>query len=188
LAKAGYPGGKGFPKVEILINTSEDHRRIAEAIQAMWRSVLNIPVGVANQEWASYLENTTKVNYDIARRSWIGDYPDPSTFLDIMRGGDGNNRTGWSNPAYNRLMAEARTEADTARRRRILSKAEALLLDEAPIIPVYPYVTMELVKPYVHGLSPTVLDYHPLKFVSIDPDWRHHLEPADTTLAASARP
>jgi ABC-type oligopeptide transport system substrate-binding subunit len=188
LAKAGYPGGKGFPQIEILINTSEDHRRIAEAVQAMWRAALGIPVSVANQEWASYLENTTKVNYDIARRSWVGDYPDPSTFLDIMRSGDGNNRTGWSNPVYDRLLAEARTEADTARRMQLLSKAEALLLDESPVIPVYHYVTMELVKPYVRGLYPTVLDYHPLKFVSLDPDWRNHPEAADTTLAADARP
>jgi len=188
LAKAGYPGGKGFPPFEILINTSEDHRRIAEAVQAMWRSVLNIPAGVANQEWASYLENTTRVHYDVARRSWIGDYPDPSTFLDIMRGGDGNNRTGWSNPAYNQLLAQARSEPDTAQRMRLLSRAEALLLDESPVIPVYHYVTMELVKPYVRGLYPTVLDYHPLKFVSIDPDWRRHPELADTTLAEVARP
>ena len=188
LAKAGYPGGKGFPPIEILINTSEDHRRIAEAVQAMWRAALGIPVTVANQEWASYLANTTKVNYDIARRSWIGDYPDPSTFLDIMRGGDGNNRTGWANPAYDRLLSEARTEADTARRMQLLSRAEALLLDEAPVIPVYHYVTMELVKPYVRGLYPTVLDYHPLKFVSIDPDWRNHPEAAESTLAAAPRP
>jgi ABC-type oligopeptide transport system substrate-binding subunit len=188
LARAGYPDGKGFPKVEILINTSEDHRRIAEAVQAMWRATLNIPIGVANQEWASYLENTTKVNYDIARRSWIGDYPDPSTFLNIMRSGDGNNRTGWSNAAYDRLIAEAGAEPDTSRRMKLLSEAEALLLSESPVIPVYHYVTMELVKPYVRGLYPTVLDYHPLKFVSIDPDWRNHPEPADTALAADARP
>jgi len=186
LAKAGYPGGKGFPHIEILINTSEDHRRIAEAVQAMWRSVLNIPVDVANQEWASYLANTTKVNYDVARRSWIGDYPDPSTFLDIMRTGDGNNRTGWSNASYDRLCAQAHEEANPARRMQLLAKGEGLLLDEAPVIPVYHYVTMELVKPYVRGLYPTVLDYHPLKFVAIDPEWREHPEPSDTTLAAGA--
>lgn len=190
LAKAGYPGGKGFPHIEILINTSEDHRRIAEAVQAMWRANLGIPVDVANQEWASYLEKTTQVKYDVARRSWIGDYPDPSTFLDIMRGGDGNNRTGWSNPEYDRLCAQARMEADPTRRMKLLSQAEAVLLDESPVIPVYHYVTMELVKPYVRGLYPTVLDYHPLKFVSIDPDWREHPEPAgsDSTLAAERQP
>ena len=183
LAKAGYPDGKGFPKIEILINTSEDHRRIAEAVQAMWARELHIPVAVSNQEWASYLAATTGLKYEVARRSWIGDYPDPSTFLDIMRTGDGNNRTGWSSATYDRLIGEARREADPARRMQILSRAEAVLLDDAPVIPIYHYVTMELVKPYVRGLYPTVLDYHPLKFVSIDPDWRSHPEPADTTVA-----
>jgi len=183
LAKAGYPDGKGFPKFEILINTSEDHRRIAEAVQAMWARELHIPVAVSNQEWASYLAATTGLKYEVARRSWIGDYPDPSTFLDIMRTGDGNNRTGWSSATYDRLIGEARREADPARRMQILSRAEAVLLDDAPVIPIYHYVTMELVKPYVRGLYPTVLDYHPLKFVSIDPDWRSHPEPADTTVA-----
>jgi len=183
LAKAGYPDGKGFPKIEILINTSEDHRRIAEAVQAMWSRELHIPVAVSNQEWASYLAATTGLKYEVARRSWIGDYPDPSTFLDIMRTGDGNNRTGWSSATYDRLIGEARREADPARRMQILSRAEAVLLDDAPVIPIYHYVTMELVKPYVRGLYPTVLDYHPLKFVSIDPDWRSHPEPADTTVA-----
>jgi len=145
-------------------------------------------VGVSNQEWASYLEATTKGRYDVARRSWIGDYPDPSTFLEIMRSGDGNNRTGWANPEYDGLLAQAHRETDPARRAQLLARAEALLLDESPVLPIYHYVTMELVKPYVRGLYPTVLDFHPLTRVWIDHDWRSHPAPADSQLAAEARP
>jgi ABC-type oligopeptide transport system substrate-binding subunit len=168
LAKAGYPGGKGFPKVELLFNTSEDHRLIAEALQAMWKRELNVRVELSNQEWASYLNATTTKNYQIARRSWIGDYLDPSTFLTMWTSGDGNNRTGWSSARYDALVRAAGSESDPARRLDLLSQAEGVLLDELPVLPIYHYVSSDLVKPYVRGISPTLLDFHPLKGVWID--------------------
>jgi ABC-type oligopeptide transport system substrate-binding subunit len=168
LAAAGYPGGRNFPTIEILFNTSEDHRRIAEAIQAMWQRELSIDVRLSNQEWGSYLDATTRLRYDVARRSWIGDYLDPNTFLASYVTGDGNNRTGWSHPRYDALIADAALEPDPARRLRLLAAAEALLLDESPVIPIYHYATNELVKPYVRGIFQTPLDVHPLTHVSID--------------------
>lgn len=171
LALAGYPDGKGFPKISILFNTSEDHRRIAEAIQAMWKRVLRIDVELSNQEWGSFLQATTALQYDVARRSWIGDYLDPNTFLATMVTGDGNNRTGWSNARYDSLVAAASHEADPARRFAMLREAEAIVLDQAPVIPIYQYSTNEMVKPYVRGLYPNALDTHPLKDVWIDHDW-----------------
>ncbi len=168
LAKAGYPGGKGFPKIEILFNTSEDHRRIAEAIQAMWKKDLNIPVALSNQEWASYLAATTNKEYDVARRSWIGDFRDPMTFLDMWVTGSGNNRTNWSDMRYDALVREATTEPDAARRLTLLSQAEAILLADGPVIPIYHYTQSALVKPYVVGIHSTLLDVHPLTEVWID--------------------
>jgi ABC-type oligopeptide transport system substrate-binding subunit len=178
LAKAGYPGGEGFPSISILFNTSEDHRRIAEAIQAMWKRELGISIGLSNQEWGSYLQATTALQYDVARRSWIGDYLDPTTFLGCYVTGDGNNRTGWSDATYDRLLREAAAELDPARRMTLLREAEARILDQAPVIPIYHYSTNDLVKPYVRGLYPTALDTHPLKHVWIDHDWRTREEPA----------
>jgi ABC-type oligopeptide transport system substrate-binding subunit len=172
LAKAGYPGGDGFPEVDILFNTSEDHRRIAEAIQAMWMQTLGIRVTLSNQEWASYLNATTSLEYQVARRSWIGDYPDPTTFLNCFLSGDGNNRTGWSNPEYDRLLNESSREADPAKRNVMLREAERILINDGVVIPMYHYVSTELIKPYVRGHHPTSLDVHPLKFVWIDRDWR----------------
>jgi ABC-type oligopeptide transport system substrate-binding subunit len=171
LAKAGYPGGKGFPKISILFNTSEDHRRIAEAIQAMWKRELAIDIELSNQEWGSYLQATTSLQYDVARRSWIGDYLDPNTFLACYVTGDGNNRSGWSDRRYDAMIREAAGEVDQARRLDILSRAEALLLADGPVIPIYHYSTNELVKPYVHGIYQTALDIHPLTYVWIDHDW-----------------
>jgi oligopeptide transport system substrate-binding protein len=171
LARAGFPGGEGFPRIEILFNTSEDHRRIAEAIQAMWSGTLGIPVTLSNQEWASYLHATTNLQYQVARRSWIGDYPDPTTFLNCFLTGDGNNRMGWSNPEYDRLLKASESEPDTAARFAMLREAEKILIEDGAVIPMYHYVSTELVKPYVRGHYPTSLDVHPLKFVWIDHGW-----------------
>jgi oligopeptide transport system substrate-binding protein len=110
----------------------------------------------------------------VARRSWIGDYLDPNTFLSCWITGDGNNRTGWSSRRYDALLREAAREVDPPRRFAILREAEALLLDEGPTIPIYHYSTNELVKPYVHGIHQTALDVHPLTYVWIDRDWRRN--------------
>ena len=174
LARAGFPDGRGFPKFTILFSTSEDHRRIAEAIQAMWRRELGVPVELRNMEWSSYQQATTTLNYDVARRSWIGDYLDPSTFLSLLTSGNGNNRSGWSDPEYDRLMRDSEHEVDPAKRFALLRAAEARALASSPYLPIYHYATHELVKPYVKGVFHTALDVHPLSRVWIDRGWREH--------------
>ena len=168
LAEAGYPNGSGFPSVSILFNTSEDHRKIAEAIQAMWKEHLGIAVQLQNQEWATYLRNTIDKNYEIARRAWIADYKDPNTFLYILRTGDGNNRSGWGNPEYDALIAAAGRELDPTERMRLLAQAETIALDEMPFLPIFAYRTTEFVAPYVRGLHSTATDTHMLRFVSFE--------------------
>lgn len=171
LARAGYPNGAGFPRLDILFNTAENHRQIAQAIQQMWVRNLNIHVSLRNEEWASYLKSLDNLSYDIARRGWIGDYPDPSTFTELMRTNDGNNRTGWGNPQYDRLLALARSETDPSRRMDLFRQSEALLLEESPVISLYTYTTNELLKPYVRGFHPNPLDEHLLTEVWIDYQW-----------------
>jgi oligopeptide transport system substrate-binding protein len=168
LAEAGYPGGRGFPKAEILFNTSQDHRKIAEAIQEMWKRELGIDVSLTNQEFASYLKATTSLQYQVARRAWIGDYKDPNTFLYCLRSGDGNNRSGWSHAGYDSLIARAGRTLDPQDRMRILAEAEAVALEEMPFMPIYGYLTVEMVAPYVRGWYPTALDMHPLKDIWLD--------------------
>src|SRR6185369_2910726 len=131
---------------------------------------LHIDVTLTNQEWASYLKATTGLQYDVARRSWIGDYLDPNTFLACFVSGDGNNRTGWSDPEYDRLIRTAASELDPARRFTLLAGAERRLLEDGPVIPIYHMATNELIKPYVRGLYPTPLNVHPLTHVWIDRD------------------
>ena len=159
LAEAGYPDGKGLPPVEILYNTSEAHRIIAEAIQRMWREYLNVDARLLNQDWKVYLSSMNNLNYTVARSAWIGDVADPINFLECFQTGLGNNRTGWSSREFDALIKAAYNEADEARRLKLLQQAEAVLLDEAPIIPIYFYTWKFLKAPEVKGLVPNVLGY-----------------------------
>lgn len=168
LAEAGFPGGKGFPKFDILINTMESHRTIGEAIQEMWKKHLNIPVGVLNQDWNVYLESQRKLDFDLCRAGWIGDYLDPYTFLSIWQTGDGNNNTGWSSPAYDALMQKSLREGDTARRMALLQDAENILLEELPMVPLYWYVRSHLSRPEVKGLKSSLLEHRCYKAVYLE--------------------
>jgi ABC-type oligopeptide transport system substrate-binding subunit len=181
LAEAGYPNGEGFPQLEISFNTLDTHRKIAEAIQQMWTTNLNVRFRLHNEEWASYLKTRRNKEYDIARMGWIADYPDASAFIDLMEGNNANNDTGWANAEYDRLLRASRGETDPARRRELLRQAEAILLDEAPVLPIYTYAVNSLRKPYVRGIYPTALDIHPLNEVCIDRRWREQGESEDGT-------
>jgi oligopeptide transport system substrate-binding protein len=168
LAEAGYPNGKGFPKFNILINSSEAHRAVAEAIQQMWKQELNIDVGIENQEWKVFMDSMNNLNYDIARYGWIGDFMDPVTFLGMWRTGDGNNCTGWSNPNYDGLLDEAAQTADPKQRFAILHQAEQLWLSEPPGVVIYWYTDFYLLRPSVKNWNPLVLNNHNYKFIDLE--------------------
>lgn len=169
LAAAGYPDGKGFPAFDILINTSEAHRALAEAVQAMWKQHLNVPARVLNQDWGVYLESQRKLDYQVCRAAWVGDYLDPATFLAMWQTGDGNNNTGWSNQRYDELIKQSFREGDAARRLQLLNEAETLMLNEAPILPVYWYTHSYLMRPEVKGLLPSLLEHRCYKAVELKP-------------------
>ena len=165
LAQAGYPEGVGFPPVEILFNTSEDHRQVAEAIQAMWRENLGIRVGLRNQDWKVYLNSLSTLDYDIARSAWIGDVIDPVNFLECFTSGNGNNRTGFSSPIFDGLIEQARSASSVSERFERLREAEKVLLEEAPIAPLYFYTRVFLKEPRVEGVYPNLLGYLDFKHV-----------------------
>jgi oligopeptide transport system substrate-binding protein len=167
LAEAGYPDGKGLPSVEILFNTSDSHRVIAEAIQQMWKTRLGVNATIQNQEWKVYLDTTRTLNYQISRAGWIGDYDDPHTFLELWVTGGGNNQTGWSDPAYDRLLRsalETRTDAD---RMAVYQKLEAILADEVPVIPIYFYTRVYAISPKVKNWISTPLDNRAWKWIDL---------------------
>ena len=169
-AEAGYPDGAGFPKSELLYNTLESHKIIAEALQQMWKKNLGIDITLRNEEWKVYLDSRKLGKFDLFRYGWIADYVDPNAFLDMWLSYGGNNNSGWVNKEYDNLIEEAGRTIDTTARFKIFQKAEALLLDEAPIIPIYHYTTGYLLRPSVKNWNLTILDHQAYKYVYLETD------------------
>jgi oligopeptide transport system substrate-binding protein len=168
LAEAGFPNGQGAPPIELLFNTSENFRVLAEALQEMWRRELGLDVRLVNQEFKVVLSERRAGRYQMLLSDWVGDYLDASTFLEPWRSDSGNNHTGWGNVDYDTLLFAAARNPDPASRAGQLQKAEILLLNAAPIIPLYYNNHTFLLRPSVKGWHPTLLDHHPYKHVWLE--------------------
>ena len=169
LAEAGYPDGKGFPELELMFNTQEEHRRVATAVQEMWKQALNIHINLTNLDWKVYLDKESRLDYQVSRAGWIGDYLDPTNFLELFITGGGNNRTGWSNAQYDHYLKQAMLTADQDARYAILRQAEQLLMEEVPVVPIYIYTRRRLIATSVRGWEDNLLDQHPYKYLYLQP-------------------
>ena len=152
LEEAGYPQGRGFPSLTLQFNSNERHRKTAEAIQEMWRQNLGIEIALAPKEWQVYMADQAAMNYDISRSGWGPDYLDPMTFMDVFLSGGGNNITGWSNSRYDSLIAQANGTGDNSLRMKAMHEAEAVLMDEMPVMPLYFYVNDNLIRENIQGV------------------------------------
>jgi oligopeptide transport system substrate-binding protein len=171
LAEAGYPNGKNFPSVTLSYNTTELHKQVAEAVQQMWNKELNIKVNIENLEWKVYLKKLEMFDFQIARLGWVGDYPDPYTFLELVTSNNGNNHAKWSNKTYDRMLQNANATTDGKKRMEMLRDAEKIVDDEQPLIPLYVYTHTTVVKPYLMGHWPNYMVKHPWKYMWIDKRW-----------------
>jgi oligopeptide transport system substrate-binding protein len=169
LAEAGYPEGRGFPRLQYLYNTSENHRRIGEALQAMWHQHLGIEIELVNQEWRTYLDRRERGDYQVARAVWIGDYVDPHTFLSLWSTGAGRQWSGWENEEYRQLMEASESTTNVSERIPLLHSAESLLLEEQVMIPIYFYVTTYLKRPEVQGWHSNLLNWRSYPHIRLNP-------------------
>ena len=160
LAEAGYPNGEGFPVVEYLYNTNDGHKKIAEALQNMWKTVLGVEVTLNNQEWNAFLQVRKDGDYAICRNGWIADYNDPISFLDMWLTGGGNNDAQYSNENFDNLIAQARTETDAAKRMELLHQAEDQIIGtDHALCPIYFYTQKYLLADDIQGMYYTPLGY-----------------------------
>jgi len=163
----------GFSKdnpleVEILYNTSDNHKRIALAIAAMWKQTLGVKTTLRNQEWKVFLETRRlKQETQVYRAGWIGDYDDPYTFSQLLHSENEMNHPGYSSEEYDELINLAATKNAGESRLDVLRQAEKAMLEDMPIIPIYFYVSQHLIKPRVSGLEGNVMDHHYSKYVRI---------------------
>lgn len=172
LAEAGYPGGAGFPAFTYMFNaaaggSAKMHQKIAVELQQMWERELGLHMELRQVEWKALLAAQSALDYDMCRSSWVADYNDPTTFLDLFLSDNGNNRTGWKNEAYDRLLDEAGLQSDPAAREKLLQKAESLLVrEELPLVPLFFYKGINYYDDTrIQGIYPNVIDQHPINTI-----------------------
>src|SRR5579862_2913 len=171
LAEAGFPGGRNFPRIEYLFNApaggGKIHEKIAIELQQMWRDNLGVDIELRQLEMQVYLTEQDQLHYDISRSSWIGDYNDANTFLNMFVTNDGNNRTGWSNSRYDELIRQANETASMAAREKLFQQAETILVrDELPIVPLFFCAGINYYYPEkIAGIYTNVVDLHPLQSI-----------------------
>ena len=150
LAAAGYGPGKPL-KLKLLYNTSESHQKIAIAVASMWKKNLGVDVTLENQEWKTYIDSRNSGNFDVIRASWVGDYNEPSTFLNLLTSGNSSNIARFKNADYDAVIAKASRETSDQVRNSDYNRAEQILAEQAPIAPIYQYTNGRLIKPWVKG-------------------------------------
>ena len=177
LAEAGFPGGQGFPRVDYMFNSVKTHEKIAVELQEMWARELGIHIELRNLEWKVFLQAQSRLEFGLSRSSWIGDYNDPNTFLDMFMSNNGNNRTGWKSEHYDNLIREANGKLDPKEREKILQQAEVLLIrEELPIAPLFFYVGLEYYdESKVSGIFSNIRAEHPVRTIRV------HKEPVERT-------
>ena len=166
---AGFSGTTPL-HLRLLFNSSQSIKQTAILVAAMWKEALGVDTILTDEEFRVFLESRhDKHRWNVVRLAWTADYNDASSFLDILRANSSNNDTGYANPLFDKLLDEAANTADSSIRRGLLANAERSMLDDYPIIPLYYFVSKRLVKPYVLGVKPNLLDRVGSKEISLLP-------------------
>lgn len=150
MAAAGYGPGRPLT-LSLLYNSSENHQKIAIAVASMWKQKLGVNVKLTNQEWQTYINSRNSGQFDVVRASWVGDYNEASTFLSLLTASHSGNIARFSSAEYDRVLADAGTKTDAEALNADYNRAERILLQEAPIAPIYQYTNGRLIKPWVKG-------------------------------------
>jgi oligopeptide transport system substrate-binding protein len=167
LAEAGYAEGARLGPVELLYVPSDE--RLCQALARMWEEALGVRVELRSQESKTFAEEKANQRFMIARGNWYADYNDPTTFLDCLGSGNGNNDSGYSSPKYDELLAAARVETDPSVRAELLRLAESIIVEEdCPILPILHYAQTLAIKPYVKGLHANARLWFPFRYVTIE--------------------
>ncbi|MFE8698501.1 peptide ABC transporter substrate-binding protein [Cytobacillus sp. FJAT-53684] len=157
-------GYETLPEVTLTYSTSDTHKKIAEALQQMFKDNLGVEVKLANMEWNVFAEEQTALKFQLSRSSFLADYADPINFLENFQTGLSMNRTGWSNAEYDQLIKDAKNEADEEKRYEMMYKAEKILFEEMPIIPIHFYNQVYLQNEAVTGIVRHPVGYLELKW------------------------
>ncbi|MBX9976116.1 peptide ABC transporter substrate-binding protein [Cytobacillus firmus] len=153
-----------LPEVTLTYSTDDTHKKIAEALQQMFKENLGVEVKLANMEWNVFAEEQKALKFQLSRSSFLADYADPINFLENFQTGHSMNRTGWSSEKYDQLIKDAKNEADEAKRFELMYEAEKILFEEMPIIPIHFYNQVYLYNDAVSGIVRHPVGYMELKW------------------------
>jgi ABC-type oligopeptide transport system substrate-binding subunit len=171
--EAGKQAGFGEDKalvLELRYNTSQLHRRMAVAVSAMWKQVLGVATELVNEEWKVFVNNRKMgVVTELFRGGWIADYGDPASFLDLFISDNALNTTFYASPEFDQTMASTHLVGGSARM-ELLHKAESILMQDMPVIPLYYYVSRHLVNTRITGFEDNVRDIHLSRYLNIVPE------------------
>ena len=190
LTEAGFPiqqNGNTFScptfpvnQVDLTYNTAESNKAVTEFVQAQWKQNLGITIPLKNMEWKTFLSYRKKLEYNgMARAGWVGDYMDPFTFLNLFYSETNDSSTGWWDPKYDKMLDAANNELDATKRFEMLARAEFMVMQEQPVIPLQTQATNWIKKPFVKGMYPNPGTLHAWKFVYIERDpakWDQNVE------------
>ena len=172
LAEAGFPDGRGFPRQQYAFpaaagGAAKMQGKIAVELQQMWRDALGVDIELRQIERKIFYGAQSRLDYDISGSSWIGDYNDANTFLDLFTSASGNNRTGWKNARYDDLIHQANMQTDLKQRAKLFRQAENILVaEEMPIVPLYFFEGFNYFDPKkIQGIHQNILDEHPLQYI-----------------------
>lgn len=169
LAEAGFPNGNNFPELELIRSNNEMNKEPAEFVQEQWQRELGIKVNIKSQEFKDFIKDRSALNYrGAAMGGWIGDYPDPYSFLGLFDAE--KNESGWNDKQFREMLTKANMETDVAKRYQLLSEAESYLIGQQPVIPLAIQVYNMLCKPYIKNLAPNPLEQINWREVYVDPN------------------
>lgn len=164
-AQAGYTEAEPL-ELTLLYDAADIHETIALAVSEMWRKHLGVEVQLDKREWKSFLATREdRSDWQVMRMAWVGDFDHPAAFADLFRSSSPQNLPGYTNERYDRLLAEAEATTDVAAQMGLYAEAEALLLADAPIAPLYFYVSKHLVSPSISGFEDNAFDRHPSRYL-----------------------
>lgn len=165
---AGYSKQNPAPSITLAYNTNEDHKRIAENIQAQLKKNLNLNVQINNEEWKVYLRTLRANTPHMYRMGWVADYPDPHNFYELMMSTSDNNHTGWRDPSFDKLLKQAAETNDPKKKEEFYAQAgHKLLYDATAVFPLHSGVNQQLVSQRIKNFPQNVMSRYPLKNVEV---------------------
>lgn len=169
LADAGFPGGQGMPQIVFRIPPSQEASRIVSLMASAWDTVLGVSSRVEVVPYEEYMDSLDLDGYHIGSSTWIGDFPDPYSFLKMWMSDSNLNTAGLFDEDFEKLMEDSMAQ-DGEQRWETLARAEQLLLDRGSVLPVSFTPALNIIDTLaLEGWFPNALGVHPFKYMSYRP-------------------